>query len=238
MSSAISASCPSGTLAPEGDATGTFPSASRVRGGLVVEAHGEREAALALEHGPHDLPGPGGLDGVEHVAHRDAVAGAAVAVDADADHRQARRLLELHVGRAGDAGHDPRDLLALLAQRVEVVAEELDPHVGADAGDQLVEAHLDRLVNEKPIPGTASSRASLIFSTSSPLVRAVVHSERGFSITNTSPSSMPMTSVASSGLPERLTTVIDLREALQDPLHPPRARRHLGDARPRPGGWR
>ena len=63
-------------------------------------------------------------------------------------------------------------------------------------------------VKEKPIPGTASSRASLIFSTSSPLVRAVVHSDRGFSITNTSPSSMPMTSVASSGLPERLTTVI------------------------------
>jgi hypothetical protein len=63
-------------------------------------------------------------------------------------------------------------------------------------------------VKENPIPGTASSRASLIFSTSSPLVRAVVHSERGFSITNTSPSSMPMTSVASSGLPERLTTVV------------------------------
>ena len=94
---------------------------------------------------PDDLPRPRGLDGVEHVSHRDAVAGAAVAVDLDPQHRQAGRLLQLHVGRPGHACHHARDLLALLAQGLEVVAEQLDADVGAHARDQLVEAHLDRL---------------------------------------------------------------------------------------------
>ncbi len=63
-------------------------------------------------------------------------------------------------------------------------------------------------MNEKPTPGTVSPRAFSIFSTRSSLVFAEVHSSFGFRITKTSPSSIPMTSVASSGLPDRLTTVM------------------------------
>jgi hypothetical protein len=39
------------------------------------------------------------------------------------------------------------DLLAGVGQHVHVVAEDLDRHVAAHAGDQLVETQLDRLKN-------------------------------------------------------------------------------------------
>ena len=55
-------------------------------------------------------------------------------------------LLDLHVGRARDRARAPsRSRSRCAQQRVEVVAEDLHRDVAAHAGDQLVEAHLDRL---------------------------------------------------------------------------------------------
>ena len=90
VSRTISASCPSGTRAPPGARDGHVPEALDRASGLVVEANGEGEATLALEDRSDDLARPRRLDRVEDVAHRDAVARAAVAVDLDAQHGKAR----------------------------------------------------------------------------------------------------------------------------------------------------
>jgi hypothetical protein len=67
---------------------------------------------------------------------------------------------------------------AFCLEHVEVVAEQLDAHVGAHAGDHLVDAHLDRLGEADPHAGQSESSAC-IASTSSSWVSARVHSSRG-----------------------------------------------------------
>src|SRR3546814_1411691 len=56
-------------------------------------------------------------------------------------------LLRLHVRRAGNGPQRGRDSASRLAHRVQVVAIELDRHIRANARDQLVEPHLDRLLD-------------------------------------------------------------------------------------------
>ena len=80
-------------------------------------------------------------------------------------------LLDLHVGGAGDA---PQSIAAILfgglQHRLEVVAEHLDGDVAPDAGDQFVEAHLDRLGELVAVARQLLTAAS-IRSSSSALVR-------------------------------------------------------------------
>ena len=54
-------------------------------------------------------------------------------------------MLQLHVGRAGDGFHFLLDQLAGLLQHGHVFAKKFHRHVAAHAGDELVEAHLNRL---------------------------------------------------------------------------------------------
>ncbi len=44
-----------------------------------------------------------------------------------------------------DAGKDTGNLIGRSGELLEILAKNLDRHVTADTGDQLVEAHLDRL---------------------------------------------------------------------------------------------
>ena len=105
----------------------------------------EVEAPVALEHDAGLASADGRGDHVLHVGDAQAAARDLRPVDLDVEERQARRLLDPHVGGALDPAQDAGDLVRRAQHRVEVVAEDLDRDVAAHAGDQLVEAHLDRL---------------------------------------------------------------------------------------------
>jgi hypothetical protein len=90
------------------------------------------------------------------------------------------------------------------AQHVEVVAEELDADVGAHAGDHLVDAHLDRLREDRPHARQVLAARRCMARTSSSWVSARRQRARGVSVTNTSESSTPIGSVATSAVPVRV----------------------------------
>ena len=76
---------------------------------VLREPHLHQEPALPLQH-LTDRPAAHRPDRVEHLRRVDAVARDFVAADAHPQVRQAGRLFELHVGRAGDAADDADDL--------------------------------------------------------------------------------------------------------------------------------
>ena len=63
----------------------------------------------------------------------------------DVQQRQAGDLFDTHVLRTRNGFKDFPDLLSGGKKRIEVVTKDLHGHVAADAGDQFVETHLDRL---------------------------------------------------------------------------------------------
>ena len=65
--------------------------------------------------------------------------------------------------------HGGHDLVGLRREHVEVVAEELDREVGAHAGDQLVDAQLDRLAEAEREARDAVERPRVICASSSAL---------------------------------------------------------------------
>ena len=109
------------------------------------QPHDDVEAAVAFEQLAGDFATDGGRDGVLHVAGVQAVADQRLAVRRDGQQRQARGLLQPHVGRAVHRLRHRLHLFAEPHQRIQVVAVNLDRHVRAHAGDQLIHAHLDRL---------------------------------------------------------------------------------------------
>jgi hypothetical protein len=66
--------------------------------------------------------------------------------------RLARDLLDAQVHRPLDRAQDAGDLPRLRREEIEVVPEQFHGHIGADAGDHLVDAHLDRLSERAPLP--------------------------------------------------------------------------------------
>ena len=75
----------------------------------------------------------------------EAVARELVAIGLDAQVPEARDLLDAHVLRAGHAAHGGGDAFTELREPIEIRAVDEHRHVGADAGDELVGAHLDGL---------------------------------------------------------------------------------------------
>ena len=112
---------------------------------MFRQAHDDVEAAVALEQLAGRLAADRDLDDVLHLADAEPVAGQRLTVELDGEDRQARDLLDLDVAGAPDAADRGLDLLRRALQDVEVVAEDLDADVAAHAGDQLVDAQLDRL---------------------------------------------------------------------------------------------
>ena len=77
---------------------------------------------------------------------------------------------------------EPGDLVGLVFEHVEVLAEELDDELGPGAGDELVDAAGDRLAEGEGHAREWSAMASRILSVSSSRVLAEVHSRRGLSM--------------------------------------------------------
>ena len=109
------------------------------------QPHEDIEAAIAVEYLPHGLAADRHLDHVLHVGHVEPQARHLSPLQTNRQNRQAGGLLELGVGRAGHGRQHGFDAFAHLGQHVDVVAEHLHRHVAAHAGNQLVEAHLNRL---------------------------------------------------------------------------------------------
>src|SRR5207237_2133351 len=97
----------------------------------------DREREVRLPHR--------GLDDVLNRPDRDAVAGGGLALHADVEIGRPRHLLGVDVGRSRDGPQNVGDDARSLLQSIEVVAEDLDAYLRADAGGQHVDAIDDRL---------------------------------------------------------------------------------------------
>ena len=125
--------------------TSTSPQSLDVIAVVALEAHLDREALPAFDGGGDILAAQAGLDDVEHGLGAQAVAGHRHAIHLDVEVGLA---LGARGGDAGGAGDFARILLhleGLLLQGLEVVAENLHAHLGADAGAQHQDAAFDRV---------------------------------------------------------------------------------------------
>lgn len=112
---------------------------------VVGKAHDEVEAAVALKDQPRLAASHRHRDHVLHVRDVEAIAGQGRAVRLHRHDGQALGLLDFGIGSAGDRLQRGQHTRGGLLHGREVIAVHLDRHVAAHAGDQLVEAHLDRL---------------------------------------------------------------------------------------------
>jgi hypothetical protein len=132
---------------------------------------------------------------------RDAQTCHRVAIDANVEHGQARRLLDLHVRCALRLAQHRSDLLGRPVHWCEVVAEHLHRDVAAHAGDQLVEAHLDGLGD---LIGIARELREITLDPTYQLLLGKLgfgQSLRGFRMTNMSVAFGGIGSAASSAVP-------------------------------------
>jgi len=111
----------------------------------IVQAHDHIEAPVAFE----DPPGRGTTDAggqrITHVCRGQSMLRGGDMVDPDVERGQAGNLLHPHVGGAVHRAQFQRHLLGHLLQGGEIIAVHHHRQVRAHAGNQLVEAQLDRL---------------------------------------------------------------------------------------------
>ncbi|MBA7683166.1 hypothetical protein ES703_91524 [subsurface metagenome] len=103
------------------------------------------ETTIAFEHQAGALAPDRDLDDTLHIGDAQALSCQGLPVQFDREHGQSGDLLGLHVCSPLHALEHVLDLARHLQQRVQVVAEDLDPDVAANARYQLVETHLNRL---------------------------------------------------------------------------------------------
>ena len=108
------------------------------------QANHERKTQLAFDHFAERLAADR-FDDVGDDFGRHAIAGQLLLVELDLEDRLAGDLLAGDVGVAGNLLENCFDLFGFGGQHVEVVAIELDRHVGTNAGDHFVHPHFDRL---------------------------------------------------------------------------------------------
>ena len=82
-----------------------------------------------------------------HVRRRDAEMGGLLVVDGDLNLRNAHLALDLQVDEARDARHAALQLLGQAAQRIEIVAEDLERDLRPHARKHVVEPVRDRLAD-------------------------------------------------------------------------------------------
>src|SRR5919198_860881 len=111
---------------------------------LLLQTHGDREAALAFPHLRHRLAAERALDHVLHVADVDAVARGARPVDAHLDLRQLAQAIDEAARHARHGLHLLQYRDRQVAQRLEVLAEHLDHDLAVDLRDRLEDVVADR----------------------------------------------------------------------------------------------
>ncbi len=109
------------------------------------EADHQIEAAIALEERAGLASAERRGNHILDVADIEAVACGSLTIDLHTQQRQPTGLLHLHLGSAGDLLQHPGDVRSGLVQHRHVIAEDLDRHIAAHPGNQLVEPQLDRL---------------------------------------------------------------------------------------------
>ena len=115
----------------------------RERGGRQ-EQH-EIEAPRALEDASGKATHPRGLDDLQDLFRRDAVSREARPVRLDLEERQTEHPLHPEIAAARNVADDAADLVRRGLEHAQVIAEHLDHHVGARAGQELIDAVLDGL---------------------------------------------------------------------------------------------
>ena len=123
------------------------------------QTHDDIETPVTLEYLSGNRTAHRDADRILHVGDRQTISGQGHAVWQNGHQRQTGDLLQLDVGRAGHAIGDRFDLSAQRGQGFEVIAVDLDRHFGADAGDQLVHAHLHRLGELVLVAGNGVDRS-------------------------------------------------------------------------------
>ena len=109
------------------------------------ETDHEVEATVAFVNLADGGAADGGGDELLDVGGGEAVAGEGFAVEAHGEHREAGGLLDFDVGGAGDGLEDGFDFAGGFVHHREIVAVDFHGDIGADAGDEFVETHLDGL---------------------------------------------------------------------------------------------
>ena len=112
---------------------------------LLGIAHEDLESTDALEDLAGGLASDRSPDDVLHLLDVDSPTGHRLAIHPDEQLRGAGDLIGLDVGRAANLANHGSDLVRLFLEHLEIVAEELDGELGANALEQLVDRHLDRL---------------------------------------------------------------------------------------------
>ena len=141
----MSANSLSGICWPAGVATRILPISSRIVPVLLLEAHDEIELLFLLHHLGGDVAADGRLDQAVDVGDVQSVTGDLGAVDLDGE----TGLSEfLHQGHIADSAHAFQDLLdgfALLLQRIQIGAEDLDGQGALQARFRLIHRVFRRL---------------------------------------------------------------------------------------------
>ena len=112
---------------------------------MLRQADDDVEAAITLKDLTRVRAAKRRAQNILHVRDVKPVARQGGTIGNDLQHWQASDLLDLHVLRARDAGHDLFDAAPCFEKRIEVITEHFDGHVSAHARQQFIEPHLDWL---------------------------------------------------------------------------------------------
>ena len=111
------------------------------------QPHHHVEAAIAVDHPRDHAPVRQPAELIDHGGRLHAIKRGARIIDTDFELRNQYLLLDLHVGEAGNGRKLRAQFLGRVAHRVEIVAEDLQRDLGADAGQHVVEPVRDRLAD-------------------------------------------------------------------------------------------
>ncbi len=117
----------------------------RIRAQRIIEAHEDAEAPISLEQDAGMMTAECGAHDALNFGHRQPVTRQPLAIRIDGEQRQSRHLFHLDVRCAIDAGQHRLDPAADGSELFEIITVDFHCHVRPNAGNELVEAHLDRL---------------------------------------------------------------------------------------------
>ncbi len=120
---------------------------------VLLKSHLDGKAFTALDGGGDVFAAEAGLDDIQDVPSPQPVARHGGSIDFDFQVGLVLVAGGGHTGGAGDSPEDFRRLQGLFLKRVQVVPEDFDAHLGADACAQHQDPALDRMQESRNITG-------------------------------------------------------------------------------------